>query len=63
MEPQLQPFRPWLKANGISVTTGYRLVKDGALRLTKIRSRSYLTKTEETRWLASLRQNQSQQSA
>jgi predicted site-specific integrase-resolvase len=56
MEAQFLPFRPWLKANGISVTTGYRLVKEGVLKLTKIRSRSYLTKAESERFEAFLEQ-------
>ena len=62
MEPQLYPFRPWLKANGISATTGYRLAKEGALRLTKVRRRTYLTKSEAERFFASLSLPHPQQS-
>jgi len=54
MEADLYLFRPWLMANGISTTTGYRLVRDGALRLTKIRKRSYVARTEATRFIKSI---------
>ena len=54
MEAQVYPFRPWLKTNGISPTTGYRLVKEGVLRLTKIRRRSYIARTEAERFIKSL---------
>ncbi len=37
MEPQFFLWRHWLKINGISTTTGYRLVKDGSIKLIKIR--------------------------
>lgn len=50
----LIPFSDWLLANKISRTTGYRLVRDGALKLTKIRRRSYLTETEIVRFVKSV---------
>ncbi len=51
---QFFPFRQWLKANKISTATGYRLVKEKKLRIAKIRSRSYITKDEEKRFVASI---------
>ena len=57
MEPQFYPFRPWLKANGISPTTGYRLVKEGELHLSKIRSRSYIAAAEAKRFEESLQKS------
>lgn len=53
-QDQLFPFRKWLYDNSISVTTGYRLAKDGMLSLTKLRRRSYIKASEAERFMNSL---------
>ena len=53
-DPELVPFREWLRANGIGISTGYRLVSDGRLTLTHIGKRSYLTRQARAAFLESL---------
>lgn len=48
------PFIDWLKANGLSRATGYRLINDGLLHITKVRRRTYITKNEAARFVDSL---------
>lgn len=55
-EPELVPFRDWLRANGIGISTGYRLVTEGRLTLTHIGKRSYLTRETRAAFLKSLEQ-------
>ncbi|MBP7253187.1 MAG: hypothetical protein KBA75_06865 [Alphaproteobacteria bacterium] len=52
---QVKPFRDWLKENGISPATGYRLVSAGRLSLTKLNARSYVTAEEASRFIAALK--------
>lgn len=54
--PELVPFRDWLRANGIGISTGYRLVADKRLTLTHIGKRSYLTRAARAAFLKSLEQ-------
>ena len=50
----LTPFAKWLEENEISRSTGYRLVKDKALNIVKLRRRSYITRSERERFVKSL---------
>jgi predicted site-specific integrase-resolvase len=52
--PDVTPFATWLKDNNISHSTGYRLVREGKLKIVKIHRRSYVTKNERERFLQSL---------
>jgi hypothetical protein len=53
-QPELVRFRPWARANIGGVSTAYRLVKEGKLRLTKIGKSSYVTRAEIQRFIKSL---------
>ncbi len=53
-QPELVRFRPWARANIGGVSTAYRLVKDGRLRITKIGKSSYVTRAEIQRFMKSL---------
>lgn len=52
--PDLTPFAEWLKINKISRSSGYRLVRDDAVKIVKIRRRSYITRSERERFVKSL---------
>jgi predicted site-specific integrase-resolvase len=56
-DPDLTPFRDYCRANGIGISTGYRLVSDGKLRLTKINSRSYISREDREAFLNSLKES------
>lgn len=47
-------FSEFLKINSISRSSGYRYVREGVLKITKVRSRSYLTVTEIERFMKHL---------
>jgi len=53
-EPDLVRFRPWARANIGGISTAYRLVNEGRLRITKIGKSSYVTRAEIQRFLKSL---------
>jgi predicted site-specific integrase-resolvase len=56
-DSDLTPFRDYCRANGIGISTGYRLVSDGKLRLTKINSRSYISREDREAFLNSLKES------
>lgn len=53
--PDFIPFRDYCRSNGIGISTGYRLVADGKLRITKINSRSYVSREDRKAFLQFLR--------
>jgi predicted site-specific integrase-resolvase len=55
MQPELYTFTDFLTAYPISRTTAYREVKAGRLRVTKIRRRSYVTRSDAEAWLKKCR--------
>lgn len=55
IDSDLVPFRDYCRANGIGISTGYRLVSDGRLRLTKINSRSYVSREDREAFIESLK--------
>ena len=55
IEPDFKPFRTYCQENGIGVSTGYKLVSDGKLRITKIGSRSYVSRENREAFRKSLR--------
>ena len=54
LDPDFVPFRDYCRANGIGVTTGYKLVKDGKIKLCHIGKRSYLTREEREAFRAAV---------
>jgi hypothetical protein len=54
-DPDFIPFREYCRTNGIGISTGYRLVADGKLRLTKINSRSYVSREDREAFRQSLK--------
>lgn len=55
-EPDFIPLRQWCRDCGIGVSTAYRLVADGKLRLTKINSRSYISREDREAFRQSLKE-------
>lgn len=51
---KLNPFRPWLSANGIGVTKGYQLVNQGKLKTVKIGKNRFVTDQDADEFIASL---------
>lgn len=54
-DPDFIPLRQYCRDNGIGVSTGYRLVAEGRLRLTKINSRSYISREDREAFRQSLK--------
>ncbi|MCW2286094.1 hypothetical protein M2320_003898 [Rhodoblastus acidophilus] len=54
LEPDFLPFTAHLKANGISLRTGQRLVKAGKLKVTKIGRLSYIQRADWQKFRRSL---------
>ena len=54
MQTSMMPFREWLKENGIGVTTGYKLAKEGKIRPVKIGKLTMITREEGERFTKSL---------
>jgi len=53
-DPDLIPFREYCRANRIGVSTAYRLAAEGRLKITKLGSRSYLSREARAAFLKSL---------
>ncbi len=51
---KLNRFRPWLEANGIGVTKGYELAKQGKLKTVKIGKNRYVTEEAAQAFIDSL---------
>jgi len=48
-------FRPWARKNIGGISTAYRLVNEGKLKIVKIGKASYLTRDEISRFLRTLK--------
>lgn len=54
--PELEPFREFLRRNRIGLTSGYKLAAEGKIKLTKVGSRTYVTREAIASFLANLQQ-------
>lgn len=54
--PDLIPFRTWCRENGIALSTAYRMISDGRMKLkvTHVGKRTYLTRQDREAFLQSL---------
>lgn len=50
----MTPLRKWCEKRQIGITTAYQLLKDGKLKAVKLGRRTYITDTEDQRFIDSL---------